>query len=63
MNIFEYLQLRNEWEEITRGWPGIPQQGTIQGLEKFINIGARKNRFRNGFDRAMGIATKAVART
>ena len=56
MSTFELMMLRFEWEEIARYFRNSPQQGTIDNLQKFVDTGARSNRFRDGYDRALEIA-------
>lgn len=59
MNIFEMLNLRYEYEEIIRQYP-TDQDSTISGMKAFIQTGAKRNRFRPGFDRAIEIANTIV---
>jgi uncharacterized protein (UPF0305 family) len=56
MSVFELMMLRSEWEEIARYFRNTPQQGTLDNLQKFVDTGARSNRFRDGYDRALEIA-------
>lgn len=59
----EVLTLRSQWEEIVsyRKTYDLPHyNGTIDNLYKFIENGAKKNRFRKNFDEALSIANKIV---
>lgn len=64
MSVFQYLNLRSEWEEICRsGRFDLPEdrlQGTIDNIKWFLDNGTRTNRFRVGFDDAMEIAKTMV---
>lgn len=57
MTVFELMMLRSEWEDLARNFRNINQQGTLDSLEQFLASGATRNRFREGFDRAVEIAT------
>lgn len=59
MNIFEMLNLRYEYEEIIRQYP-TDLDSSISGMKAFIQHGAKRNRFRPGFDRAIEIANTIV---
>lgn len=56
MTTFELMMLRYEWEELARYFRNVPQQGTLDNLQKFVASGARSNRFRDGYDRALELA-------
>jgi hypothetical protein len=56
MTVFELMMLRYEWEEIARGFRNVNQNGTLDSLQQFLDRGAVRNRFRDGFDRATEIA-------
>lgn len=56
MSVFELMMLRYEWEELARYFRNVGQQGTLDNLQKFIDSGARSNRFRDGYDRAVEVA-------
>lgn len=56
MSVFELMMLRSEWEDLARHFRNVGQQGTLDNLEKFLTSGARSNRFRDGYDRAVEIA-------
>lgn len=63
MSVFEYLNLRTEWEDLVQDF-NIDEHrkiGTIDNLEIFVENGAIGNRFRKNFDEAMEIA-KAILR-
>lgn len=57
MSVFELMMLRSEWEDIARNFRNINQHGTVASLEQFLAYGMVRNRFRDGFDRAVEIAT------
>lgn len=57
MTVFELMMLRSEWEDLARNFRNINQHGTLDSLEQFLASGATRNRFREGFDRAVEIAT------
>lgn len=56
MNVFNYLNLRSQWEDLARNFVGVNQHGTIQSLQDFVENGHRKNRFRDGYEEAMELA-------
>lgn len=61
MTVFEYLNLRYEWEEIVKSFrfpKGHAHQkiGTIDNMTYFLERGPINNRFREGYDRAVEIA-------
>jgi hypothetical protein len=56
MTVFELMMLRYEWEEIARSFRNVNQNGTLDSLQQFLDRGAVRNRFRDGFDRATEIA-------
>ena len=60
MNIFEYLVLRSEFEDLSRYFVGVNQNGTLESMKNFIESGHKKNRFREGFDRALEICQEVV---
>lgn len=60
LSIFDILRLRSEWEDLARGFAGVPQDGTLDNLEYFIQNGHRKNRFRPGFQTALDIAERIL---
>jgi len=63
MNIFNYLKLRNEFEEIVRSYKlSGKNQGTIQNMKYFLSSGMKRNRFRAEFDKATEIC-KTVTQT
>lgn len=58
MTVFEYLNLRSQWEDIVREYsmPDFRKQGTIGNIRYFYDYCAPGNRFRKGFDEATEIA-------
>ena len=56
MTVFELMMLRYEWEEIARNFRNVNQNGTLDSLQQFLDRGAVRNRFRDGFERATEIA-------
>lgn len=60
MNVFEYLNLRTEWEAIVKDYKFVGKDGTIDNLEKFRTHGYRGNRFRSGYDRAVEITNEIL---
>ena len=60
VNLFEYLNLRSEWENIVRSYKFVPKDGTIDNLKTFTESGHKGNRFRQDFDRAMTIANEIL---
>ena len=60
VNLFEYLNLRSEWENIVRSYKFVPKDGTIDNLKNFKENGHKGNRFRQDFDRAMEIANEIL---
>ena len=55
MQLTQILQLRNEFEDITRDY-NIAHASDIDSIEWFIENGHRSNSLRNGFKRAKEIA-------
>lgn len=55
-SVFEYLNLRSEWEDIVRNYKFIGKDGTIDNLRTFIKNGHKGNRFRPDYNRALEIA-------
>mgnify|MGYP000235846068 FL=1 len=54
-DFFQLLNLRSEYEDLARNFE-IPENrriGVINNLEWFKENGNKKNRFREGYDRAM----------
>ena len=60
VNLFEYLNLRSEWENIVRSYKFVPKDGTIDNLKNFKENGHKGNRFRQDFDRAMEITNEIL---
>ena len=64
MSIFEYLNLRSEWEEIVAKFDfGIyeyAKHGTVKNMHMFYDYQLVNNRFRKGYDRAVEIAQDVV---
>jgi hypothetical protein len=57
ISLAELLRLRSEYEDLARNFDVSEdkRQGVINSLEWFKRYGNRKNRFRNGYDRAIEI--------
>lgn len=57
MSLSELLVLRSEYEDLARNFDitDDKRHGVINSLEWFKRYGNRKNRFRNGYDRAIEI--------
>ena len=62
LNTFELLQLRYEWEEITRHFKGVRQHGTVDNLRHFLEVAPRKNLL-PGCSKAVELATTILAST
>ena len=62
MTLFEMLTLRSEFEDITLNYkiPGSRKAGTLSNLKWFVSNAHEKNRRREGFKRAIEIATLIV---
>jgi len=56
LNIFQILNLRTEFDEITRDYTMRENNSCIDTIEWFIGNGYRSNRLRNGYKRAKEIA-------
>lgn len=54
------LNLRSEWEEITKAYKMPDNNGTIDTLEWFIENGHQGNRLRRRFDEALTIAKTII---
>ena len=57
MKLTEAIQLRSEFEFITKGY-NIPQGSDIDTIEWFLKNGHKSNSLRKGFDEAEIIAKK-----
>jgi len=57
LQLTEVLQLRNEFEFITKDY-NMPQGSDIDNIEWFLENGHRSNSLRNGFKEAKNIAEK-----
>ena len=57
ISLAELLRLRSEYEDLARNFDVAEDKrhGVINSLEWFKRYGNRKNRFRNGYDRAIEI--------
>lgn len=57
ISLAELLRLRSEYEDLARNFDIAEDKrhGVINSLEWFKRYGNRKNRFRNGYDRAVEI--------
>jgi hypothetical protein len=62
MNVFQYLTLRSEWEELVKDFKFVGKEGTIDNLRTFIENGHKGNRFRPGFDRAVEITQEILGK-
>ena len=60
MTIFDILNLRTQWEDITKDYKIDNHHGTIDNLISFINDGAKGNRFRANFKTSIDIAETIV---
>tara|TARA_R110000868_G_scaffold380538_2_gene646555 strand:- start:107 stop:304 length:198 start_codon:yes stop_codon:yes gene_type:complete len=58
MTVFQYLELRFQWEEIVQDYKidSFHKDGTIENLKWYMENGVSKNRFRHGFKESQGIA-------
>ena len=57
MKLTEAIQLRSEFEFITKGF-NMPEGSDIDNIEWFIENGQRSNSLRKGFDDALTLAKK-----
>ena len=57
MQLTEIIQLRNEFELITKGY-NMPDGSSIDIIDWFLENGHRSNSLRNGFKEANDIAKK-----
>ena len=55
MDVFEFLRQRSEYEIAVVSFkiPGIRKHGTLENMKWFVENGAQRNRFREGFDVAL----------
>ena len=60
LNFFTILRLRGEWEILALKFVGVNQNGTLDSLRDFLSKGHRKNRFREGYDRAVELAEEIL---
>lgn len=62
-DFFQLLNLRSEYEEIVRNFemPADRREGIINNLEWFKTHGNKKNRFREGYDRAVEICEEILS--
>lgn len=62
VTVFELLDLRYQWEELVRDFKmdAIRKNGTLENLKYFLEFGAAKNRFRNGFKEAQTLAAEIM---
>jgi hypothetical protein len=56
VTIFTILNLRSEFDELTRDFSMVRNNSCIDTIEWFIDNGHRSNRLRNGYKRAKEIA-------
>ena len=57
MKLTEAIQLRSEFEFITKGF-NMPEGSDIDNIEWFIENGHRSNSLRKGFDTALNLAKR-----
>lgn len=62
-DFFQLLNLRSEYEEIVRNFemPADRREGIINNLEWFKVHGNKKNRFREGYNRAVEICEEILS--
>lgn len=60
IDIFEYLTLRSEFEEIIRKHKVPNRHGTLKNMRWYKKNGHKSNRFREDFDRAIEICEKVA---
>jgi len=60
MTIFDVLNLRSEWEHLTKDFKLDSHDSNIDNLLSYINDGAKGNRFRANFQASIDIATNIV---
>jgi len=62
ISLAELLRLRSEYEDLARNFDVAEDKrhGVINSLEWFKRYGNRKNRFRNGYDRAIEICNVMI---
>jgi hypothetical protein len=60
MSLGEILNLRSEWEELVTKFKLPNGNGTIDNLMWFIENGAKSNRFRNDYKKAVEIAKRIL---
>lgn len=61
MTVFELMDLRFQWEEIVRTFKMSNKSGHIDNLQHFIDNGHKANRFRDGYNEAIGIAKQILS--
>lgn len=60
MNVFQYLMLRSEWEDLVKEFKFVGKEGTIDNLKTFSENGHKGNRFRPGYNRAVEITQEIL---
>lgn len=60
-DLFELLQMRYEWEELARTFKLGDKSGHLDNLKRFVQVGHKANRFRDGYARAVEIANLIIA--
>ena len=60
MSLGEILNLRSEWEELVTKFKLPNGNGTIDNLMWFIENGAKSNRFRSDYKKAVEIAKRIL---
>lgn len=63
MNVFQYLMLRSEWEDLVKDFKFVGKEGTIDNLSAFVENGHKGNRFRPGYNRAVEITQEILKST
>jgi len=56
LTIFQILNLRSEFDELTNDYAMVEVSSHIDNIEWFIENGHKSNRLRNGYKRAKEIA-------
>ena len=62
MNVFQYLLLRTEWEDLVKDFKFVGKEGTIDNLKAFVENGHKGNRFRPGYNRAVEITQEILGK-
>ena len=62
MNVFQYLMLRSECEDLVNDFKFVGKEGTIDNLKTFVENGHKGNRFRPGYNRAVEITQEILGK-